>query len=73
MHLPAGLAAGFAERFQEAPPIQVVFENRFPPVAPVHQVIDRAGILDSQFSPHTPPKIAKGPMMSIWNFYNGWD
>jgi hypothetical protein len=33
MHLPAGLAAGFAERFQETPPIQVVFENgsRRPP------------------------------------------
>ena len=52
MHLPAGLAADFAQRFQETLPIPVIFENRFPPITSIHHVIDRARILDTEFSRH---------------------
>ena len=50
MHLPTGLGTPLPERVQKAPTIPLVEENRFSPVAPVHRVVNRARILDSQLA-----------------------
>ena len=52
VHLPIGLDAGFAQGFEEPFPIRVVLEDRFAPVAPIHRVIDRAGIFDTPLPSH---------------------
>src|SRR5437867_10964442 len=52
MHLPIGLLAAFSERLYPPVPIRVVFENRLPPISPVHHVIDRIRILHPQFARH---------------------
>jgi hypothetical protein len=44
--------AGFGERFQKTPAVPVISEDRLLPVAPVHDVVDRAGVLGAQFSRH---------------------
>lgn len=45
--VPAGFRAGFAQRGQKTPAIQVVAKNGFPATTPVHDVIDGARILDA--------------------------
>src|SRR5437867_13385698 len=52
MHLPIGLLAALPERLYPPVPIRVVFENRLPPISPVHHVIDRIRILHPQFARH---------------------
>src|SRR5436309_3476636 len=52
MHLPIGLLAAFSERLYPPVPIRVVFENRLPPISPVHHVIDRTRILHPQLARH---------------------
>src|SRR5438309_1486589 len=39
---------------RKARPVCVVLENGFAPVPAVHQVVNRPGILHSEFSPHAP-------------------
>ena len=48
MHLPIGLDTALPQRLQAAEPIRVIFENRLPPISPVHHMIDRARILHRQ-------------------------
>jgi hypothetical protein len=55
---PAGLAARLAQRAQERLPVGVVLEDRLAAVAPVHHVVDRAGIFDAQRAGH--PRIVVG-------------
>ena len=50
--LPAGFLAGLAQGFQKALAVLVVLENIFAPVAPIHEVVNGAGILDSEFAWH---------------------
>ncbi len=57
---PVGFGAGFGEGRRKAPPLQVVVVNRFAPVPPVHDVIDRPGILQSEFARHAPSLSAGG-------------
>ena len=52
MHLPAGLGAALAQGFQKKLAVLVILENRLPPISPVHDVINRAGILHSEFARH---------------------
>ncbi len=52
MDLPAGLGARLPQGLQETLPIRVVLENGFTAVTAIHDVIDRAGILDSEFAGH---------------------
>ena len=52
MHLPTRLEAGLAERFQESLAIGVILEDRFAPIPSIHDVIHRAGILDSHLARH---------------------
>ncbi len=52
--LPVGLGANFGKGFKETPPVQIVVENGFAAVAPVHQVVDGSRILDAQLSTHAP-------------------
>src|ERR1017187_4002918 len=60
MNLPACFVARFAEGFQKTLPILIVLENRFSPVSPVHDVIDRSRILHSQFARHAPNALSRG-------------
>ncbi len=52
MNLPARLGARLGERLDEAAAIRVVLADWFSPVAAIHDVINRAGILDSQLAGH---------------------
>ena len=47
MHLPAGLLTGLAQRFQQPLPVRVVGEDGFPPVAAIHHMVNRSGVLDA--------------------------
>jgi len=47
-----GLGARLAQRLDETLPILVIVEDRFAPVAAIHDVVDRSGILDSQLARH---------------------
>jgi hypothetical protein len=47
VHLPASLAARLPERLEELLSILPISKNRLAPVAPAHQVVAGAGILDS--------------------------
>src|SRR5213596_3490295 len=52
MHLPAGLAASFAQGVYEPLPIRVIPENGFAPVAPIHHVVNGTGIFHSELARH---------------------
>ncbi len=52
VHLPPRFFAAFGERFQKTLTVPVISEGRLLPVAPVHDAVDRAGVLDAQFSRH---------------------
>src|SRR6266496_5462294 len=49
---PAGLGARLAQSLREALPMRLVLENRFAPLAAIDDLVDRAGILDSQLADH---------------------
>ena len=65
VELPAGLLARFGQGLEKAEAVMVVVENLFPPIATIHQVIDGAGILDSEFTRQAVrvPKSAKVPIV----------
>jgi hypothetical protein len=42
VRLPSRSAGGLSKRPQEGHPIFIIGENRFPPITPIHHVIDRA-------------------------------
>jgi len=46
------LGAGFRRRGQQRLPVRVLAENGLAPVAPIHHVINRSGILNSQLARH---------------------
>ena len=50
--LPAGLGAHLDQGLDKALAVRIVEEDRLPPVAAIHGVVDRAGILDSQLAGH---------------------
>ena len=52
MHLPATPETSFAQRLEKPLPVSIILKDRFAPVPSVHQVIDDAGIFDSQFAGH---------------------
>ncbi len=54
MNLPARFGASLAEGFDETLPIRLVVEDGFVTIAPIHDVINRAGILDSQLARNDP-------------------
>jgi hypothetical protein len=43
---------GLAQGLQKAARVVLVGEDPFPPVAPVHEMIDGAGILQAKFARH---------------------
>jgi len=45
--LPAGLCANLAQRLNEALAIPIIHEDQFAPVTAIHDVINRADLLDS--------------------------
>jgi hypothetical protein len=53
VNLPARLGASLAQRLNEALAIRIVHENQFAPVTAIHDVINRASILDSQLADQT--------------------
>jgi hypothetical protein len=53
VNLPARLGANLAQRLNEAPAIRIIHEDQFAPVTAIHDVIDRASILDSQLPSHS--------------------
>jgi len=52
MDLPACFLTSLAQGFEKSGAVLVIHENGFPPVAPIHDVVNRTGILDSQFARH---------------------
>src|SRR5262245_38673346 len=64
-YLPTGLAAHLAQRFQETLPVEVILENRLSAVTAVHDMVDRARILDSQLARHTREMVDKTKKLSI--------
>jgi hypothetical protein len=65
VNLPAGLFAGLAQRFQEPAPVLVILKDGLAPVAPIHDVVNRPRILNSQFAPHDRDYARKGKIVSI--------
>jgi hypothetical protein len=53
VNLPARLGASLAQRVDEALAIRVIHEDPFAPVTAIHDVINRASILDSQLAGQT--------------------
>lgn len=52
VNLPARLGANLAQRLDEAPAIRIIDEDQLAPVTAIHDVINRASILDSQLAGH---------------------
>jgi hypothetical protein len=52
VNLPACRGASLAQRLDEALVIRVIDEDRLAPVASIHDVVHRAGILDSELACH---------------------
>jgi len=52
MNLPIGFRARLGQRGDEQLPIPVIVEDRFPPVAAVQDVINRAGIFHAELACH---------------------
>ena len=52
MNLPARLGANLAQRLGEALAIRIIHEDQLAPVTAIHDVINRASILDSQLAGH---------------------
>jgi hypothetical protein len=50
--MPSGFGASLAESFDEGVSIAVILENGFAPVAPVHDMVNGARILETQLSGH---------------------
>jgi hypothetical protein len=50
VNLPARLGANLAQRLNEALAIRIIHEDQFAPVTAIHDVINRAGLLDSQLA-----------------------
>jgi hypothetical protein len=49
-NLPARLGSNLAQRFDEALAIRIIHEDQFAPVTAIHDVINRASLLDSQLA-----------------------
>ena len=49
-NLPARLGANLAQRLNEALAIRIIHEDPFAPVTAIHDVINRASLLDSQLA-----------------------
>ncbi len=62
VNLPARFGTSLAQRLDEALAIRIVLEDRLPPVPAIHDVIDRAGIFDSQLAGHA----GKVPRAQLW-------
>src|SRR5512141_2244888 len=52
MNLPTGLRAGLPQGLQKALPIPVVLKNGLAAVATVHDMVDRATVLDPELARH---------------------
>ena len=52
MDLPTGLFTGLGQGFEKSVAIPVVPENFVTAVAAIHDMVDRAGVLNSQFPRH---------------------
>jgi hypothetical protein len=52
VNLPGGLDAHLGQGLDKAPAVHMVEEDRLAPVAPIHVVVDRARIFDSQLAGH---------------------
>ena len=53
VNLPARLGANLAQRLNEALAIRIIHGDQFAPVTAIHDVINRASLLDSQLADQT--------------------
>jgi len=65
MNLPVSLGASLAQRLKEPFTVLVIAENVLAPVTPVHDVVNGAFILDSEFPGHRPESWNHGDYLSI--------
>ena len=68
VNLPSRLGASLVQCLDEPMPIHIILEDRLAPVAAIHQVVDRAGILDSQFARHDRKVTRAAPSVDIKNW-----
>ena len=59
MDLPVHFLARVAQGFQEQLPVAVVQENGLPPIAAVHDVVNRTRILHSELPGHSAGQLAR--------------
>jgi len=52
VNLPTRLGASLAQRLNEALAIRITHEDQLAPVTAIHDVINRASVLDSQLAGH---------------------
>ena len=52
VNLPTRLSANLAQRLNEALAIRIIHEDQLAPVTAIHDVINRASLLDSQLAGH---------------------
>jgi hypothetical protein len=62
VNLPVGLGANLGERLDEALAIRLVQEDWLAQVTAIHDVVDCAGILDSQLAGYD-PKVARAALL----------
>ena len=65
MHLPVRFAAALGQSFQEAFSVGIIFEDRLPPVATAHHMVDRPFIFQSKLAWHRTEYCQKTPFVSI--------
>jgi hypothetical protein len=68
VNLPLRLAATLAQGLEKAKAICIVLKNRFPSIPTIHDVIDRAWILDSELPRHAATIAATLPLQSTGQF-----
>src|SRR5437879_2887781 len=65
VNLPAGLAAGLAQRTKKLASILLIMKNRLAPITPAYHVIAGTFVLNSQRSRHPSEDISAGAKVSI--------
>jgi hypothetical protein len=65
--LPGGFLAGFPEGFEEQMAVVVIVKDIFAAVAAIHNVIDRAFVLNAEFSGHGNDVTASRRCVNTWD------
>jgi hypothetical protein len=67
VNLPARFVASLAQRLNQALAIGIIHDDPFAPITAIHDVINRARILDSQLAGHVPRMALAALFINIKN------